>query len=324
MNDGVFAGGRRGRSGQDRLPLDAVRDVFALLVDGPRPLSVDGRIFPGLPDRLVPLDELRASLMRRSCPAQTRDAVWAHLVTRSRREGGAWTVGCVGVALPGLARTAGWMAARYRGDRWDVHAAVVTGFLHGLATVELSEPRIAYRLWWTARRAGLDAVAEALNAPAPVESGFRSAAPRPPSGHPDFVLADAVAEGVISAVEADLIGATRLEEVSVTVWAAGNAVAQWAAYKMRSRAEQRLAGYLADRMRAHDPADPTATGADPRSHRRGRSLRVTGAGGAPDRFDADGPAPRMSKTAPGSGLLRRGQPAPQAASARRPEEPRCA
>ncbi len=152
MNDGVFAGGRRGRSGQDRLPLDAVRDVFALLVDGPRPLSVDGRIFPGLPDRLVPLDELRASLMRRSCPAQTRDAVWAHLVTRSRREGGAWTVGCVGVALPGLARTAGWMAARYRGDRWDVHAAVVTGFLHGLATVELSEPRIAYRLWWTADR----------------------------------------------------------------------------------------------------------------------------------------------------------------------------
>ena len=319
MNDDVFARGRRGRSGQDRLPLDAVRDVFALLVEGPRPLSVDGRIFPGLPDRLVPLDELRARLMRRSCPGQTRDAVWAYLVAQSRREGGAWTVGCVGVALPGLARTAGWMAVRYRGDRWDVHAAVVTGFLQGLATVDVAEPRIAYRLWWAARRAGLDAVAEALNAPAPVDSGYRSAAPRPPSGHPDFVLADAVADGVISLAEADLIGATRLEDVSVTVWAAGHGASQWAAYKMRSRAEQRLAGYLAGRIREHDPADPTATDADPR-----RPLGVTGVSSGSDRLDADGSAQRVSKSASGSGLLRCGQPAPQAVSAPPSEEPRCA
>ena len=39
--------------------LDIARDAFTLLVTGPKPLAVDGRDFAGLPDRVVPLNELR-------------------------------------------------------------------------------------------------------------------------------------------------------------------------------------------------------------------------------------------------------------------------
>src|SRR5256885_8385179 len=101
----------------DTLPLNIARDTFSWLVSGPHPLAVDGRRFPGLPRRPVPLDELRDRLLQRYCPRRTRDAVWAHLVRRSRAEGASWTVACVGMALPALASSARWLAARYRGDR---------------------------------------------------------------------------------------------------------------------------------------------------------------------------------------------------------------
>ena len=116
----------------DTLPLDIARDTFSWLVSGPHPLALDGRCFPGLPRRLVPLDELRDRLLQRRCPRRTRDAVWTYLVGRSRAEGATWTVACVGMALPALAASARWLAARYRGDRADVHAAVLTGFVEAL------------------------------------------------------------------------------------------------------------------------------------------------------------------------------------------------
>lgn len=58
------------RSGFERgdMPLDAVRSAFEWLVVGPHPVGVDGRLFPGLPTRPVPLDELRDRLLNRRCP----------------------------------------------------------------------------------------------------------------------------------------------------------------------------------------------------------------------------------------------------------------
>lgn len=84
----------------DDMPLDAARSAFEWLLVGPAPLAVDGRRFPGLPSRAVPLDELLVRLLDRRCPQPLRDAAWAHLIRLSREEGGKWTVGCVGLALP--------------------------------------------------------------------------------------------------------------------------------------------------------------------------------------------------------------------------------
>src|SRR5947209_13080505 len=92
---------------REAMLLDAARNAFTWLVTGPDPVSIEGRLFPGLPDRRLALDEVRARLLRRGCGQGTRDAVWAHLVLRSRTDGATWTVGCVGVALPALTRIAG-------------------------------------------------------------------------------------------------------------------------------------------------------------------------------------------------------------------------
>jgi hypothetical protein len=237
------------------MPLDAVRSAFEWLVSGPHPVAVDGRLFAGFPARRVPLDEVRDRLLSRRCPQVLRDAVWAHLVLLTRTEGGAWTVGAVGVALPALTSIAARLSARFAGDPGDIHAALVAGFVAELGQVDLRRPRIMLRLRWAAYRAGHACLREALDAPVPSGHGFRSKLPPAPWGHPDFVLARAVAERAITAVEAELIGATRLEGVSLVVAAAARGLSYEAAKKARRRAEHRLVAYLRD-----DASDTGHTG----------------------------------------------------------------
>lgn len=175
MNDDVVSQtDERNRDGHEWLPLDTARDAFQWLVTGPKPMAVHGARFAGLPRRWIPLDELRDRLMSKQCPDPTRDRVWAYLVRRSRAAGGAWTVACVGMALPSLASSARWFAARYRGDRADVHAAVLAGFLEALATVDLADPGIVVRLHYAARRAGQAALEESLDAPVNAPTGTTS------------------------------------------------------------------------------------------------------------------------------------------------------
>lgn len=235
---------RRQRRAGGANALDVARDAFTALVTGPHPLGLDGREFPGLPDRRLPLTQVRTLLLARSCPQHTRDAVWRELVTRSRREGGAWTVGCVGMALPALTRSAAQLTARFADDPTDIVAAVLTGFLTALSEADLDRPRVMLRLRWAAYRAGRIALTEALQAPPPAPAGAGSLLPQLPWGHPDLVLARAVIEGAITRLEADVIGSTRLEETAVADWATAHEMGTWAVYKFRKRAEARLAAYL--------------------------------------------------------------------------------
>ena len=289
------------------LPLDTARDCFQLLVTGPQPMSIDGREFAGLPHRLVPLDELRDLLLSKQCANSTRDAVWAYLVQRSRADRGAWMVACAGMALPTLASTAGWLAARYRGDRIDVHSEVLAGFLEALAKIDLSEPGIVIRLCWAARRAGQAALAESLDAPIPTDSGTASVLQWAPPGHPDLVLARAVGAGILTATEADLISATRLGDVSVAQWAATHGRQLKAVFKARDRAEDRLVSWLRVEAAEHDSTDSVAQAAltelsfvdasisTPPSSRYAVSGRRRN--GAPASSDP------VSKNGPNSGLL---------------------
>jgi hypothetical protein len=307
--------------------LDIARDTFTWLVTGPHPVSLNGRLFPRLPDRLIPLDEVRDRLLARRCPQVTRDAVWAHLVLLSRTEGATWTVAAVGLALPALTSVAARLSDRFAGDPADVHAEVLRGFLVALSTVDLRRPRIMLRLRWAAYRSGYDALAEALASPTPVAPGFRSTPPHPPWGHPDLVLARAVADGVLTRTEADLIGATRLEQVPVADWAARHETGEWAVYKTRKRAEHRLVEYLRDSASETDPADPLTdrvataialtqsgtTDADPSDS----SLSVSVAGTKPARKVRR----RVSKTDAKSGVQDCGS---NPRSARSSEVPRCA
>jgi hypothetical protein len=293
-NSSAFRPVQRAEEAYEWLPLDTARDAFTALATGPDPLAVNGRDFSGLPDRAVPLDELRDRLLDRHCGASTRDEVWRHLLSRARRDGAPWMVACVGVALPGLASTARWLAARFRGDRADIHAAVLSGFVEALSGLDPRDPGVFIRLIWQARRTGQAALAESLNAPIPSVAVFESRAPRVPYGHADLVLARAVGDGVLTPTEADLISATRLGEDSVTEWAQAHDRSVHAVAKARERAEHRLAAYLrspdyphtddpdsddpvadavlrrvAPRPASTSPAEPTAESPD-------RSLAVSG------------------------------------------------
>lgn len=296
----------RAAFGPTDMPLDAARSAFGWLVTGPEPLSVGGREFAGLPDRAVPLDEVRQRLLRRHCPQPVRDAVWAHLVGRSRADAGAWTVGCVGVALPALTGIAAKLTARFVGDPRDIHAAVLAGFLAELPVIDLARPRIMLRLRWAAYRAGHTCLRESLDAPTPSARAFHSAAPPAPSGHPDLVMARAVTAGVITPVEAELIGSTRLEEVSLAEAAARRGTGYEAAKKARQRAEHRLVAFV--REHQSEPDDDqldldAMTAADPR---RARRVTVEVMAGTHRRRERR----RMSPDAPHGGVQVRGRDHP--------------
>jgi hypothetical protein len=86
-------------------PLDSADASFRALTTGPQPLALHAAsLASGLPDRLVPLDELRALLLHPATGARARNKVWAELVRRARSGSPAWVVGLVGVAMPGLRR----------------------------------------------------------------------------------------------------------------------------------------------------------------------------------------------------------------------------
>ena len=139
-------------------PLDSADASFRALTTGPQPLALHAAsLAPGLPDRLVPLDELRALLLHPATGARARNKVWAELVRRARSGSPAWVVGLVGVAMPGLRRAAATLAASYRGDAADLHTEILTGFLEamrGLDPDDLDRVPLASRLCWTAWRAG--------------------------------------------------------------------------------------------------------------------------------------------------------------------------
>ncbi len=233
-------------------PFDVAATAFRLLTTGPGPLSVDGAALGGgLPARRIPLSELASILMHPSCGYATSDRVWRLLIERARTDGPAWVVGAVGVALPGL-RPA---AYRLRGFSGDVQAELLTAFVAALRSMKLGGPRVVQRLLsatFTAARAALRAEQTRPKTPLwlPVSA--------PTAGHPDPVLDRAVTAGVITADEAELIGASRLEGESVAGYAQRLGKAAKAVYKARDRAEERLVAAIRCGDLTDDDADEIA------------------------------------------------------------------
>ncbi len=263
--------------------LDGIRVSWEWLCAAPHPVTVAGGEIAGLPDRRIGLGELRSRLLDPASSREVRDAAWRYLITRSRTDGATWTVACAGMALPMLAAAVRECTTRGAGaaDREDVASAVVAGFVAGLATVDIDRCGITTSLRWTALRAGLAVVRDALDAPrvrphddlvtealsgdgpgtgSPQQlgqSGFGSAPPAGRSGHPDLVLAAAVDDGVITAAEAELIGETRLQRVPLAVVAARVSRPVGTITMRRIRAELRLVTHLLGPDSTHHTAHHT-------------------------------------------------------------------
>jgi len=221
-------------------PLDAAEKAFVMLAEAPTHVPFDARNFAGLPRKILPLDELRKLLLTRGISETIRDAVWRELVIRSRRDGPAWRIAAIGMALPGLRRQAGMLAAGWHGDSHDLDSELLLGFMERLRTIDLDEPRICGRL--------IDAGVRAARTLRDKDSDTRlirsesagSLLPIRPWDHPDFVLARAIAIGVIDRDEARLIAETKLDHRTLARVAAEIGISPQTASDWRARAEKRL------------------------------------------------------------------------------------
>lgn len=184
-------------------------------------LAVDGRILGhGLPPRMINLLELKKLLLKASTSFEARDAVWRHLVRQARCGDPAWVVGAVGVAMPALTRRAADLAAGFGQSTVDLDAELLSGFLYALRHVDIDAPRVITRLIspaFVAARRLRDAELEARGA---AVKPARRTTTCTVDNHPDIALDRAVAAGVISELERDVISATCVGGQSLTDYAA--------------------------------------------------------------------------------------------------------
>jgi hypothetical protein len=217
-----------------------------MLTSGPAPLTLDGAAAGyGLPARAIGLRELRALLLHPATSRAARDAAWRQIITATQHESPAWLIGAVGMALPALWRMAADLSEGYDGEVADLHAALLTGFVTAVHRIDTTVPGIITRLRWAAYRAGLLARYHREGVPSVPLPPISSAPPPPPWEHPDLILADAVAKGVLSPLQAELIGRSRLEDLTLKQAAAELGVSAAAAYKARRRGEARLVAAIA-------------------------------------------------------------------------------
>ncbi|MFI6309760.1 replication-relaxation family protein [Nocardia fusca] len=206
--------------------------------------------------------QLRQVLSDPGVPIATVDAVWARLISRSQVDGADAALICAGMAAPMLAGMASVFGPRRREDRADVEADLLAAFFAELSRIDLERPFLWFRLRWALFRGGRSWVRQEAAAPVPgadlgTDTGGHEPVPAmwTPEGHPEQVLAEAVAENVITAEVAELIAATRLEAQSMTALASRTAgLSHWALRKARQRGERDLVGWLAARAAATDPA----------------------------------------------------------------------
>lgn len=206
-------------------------------------LSIPGQLFGAeWAGRNIPLVEAKRLLMGPAAAAC--DRVWAHVAANARRLGGDWSLAAVGMVAPMLKRTAASACAKFDGMRQDDLAAeTVTAFLAHLAVIDLERTGILVRMRWAVWRATVKAAMTNAEAPVP-NSVIGSMPPIMPCAHPDVALARAEHASVITAAEADLIGMTRLDEVSLSEAAACLGISANAAKIRRQKAEARLVAFL--------------------------------------------------------------------------------
>lgn len=222
---------------------DAIDTAFTAMADGDDPIGIDCGPWAdlGLPDRFVSLRELRDWLGRHRSAYPARAAVWQHLVARARQDR-EWITAAAGMALPALVAVAGRISRGYTGDPADIDAEILTAFLGALRTIDLDDPRLFSQMRWIAVRAGMAMRWD--SAPLILLGDIENAvgmAPHRPYGHPDLVVARAVAAQIIDADDAELILATRLEGATIEALAAAVGVEAPVLRMRRKRAETALA-----------------------------------------------------------------------------------
>ena len=226
--------------------LDHVETAFHRLSEGPDALTLDGRALgPELPQRIIPLEELRPLLLRPSTSYDTRDCAVAQVVLRARTHPDPWTLGLTWLLLPGLR----YMTARLvhsGADPEDAAAEMFFGVLSAIDRRALGPDHVASSICWHAyrhcrRQLFLDEP-EAISLEGMLEPP--EAADPSVSANPEEVLAVAVRAGVLDAEDAELIACCRLDRRGLPELASESGLPVPTVQRRRARAEARVIALL--------------------------------------------------------------------------------
>ena len=257
------------RTHSELSPFALIERAFTQLGTAPRPLVIDGTGLAGLRAGPIRLDEVRARLLHPSTPYATRDTAVHVLIGRARADGDLWMVGLAGVLLPGLRRAVGPLVAACPARAADLEAEMLTGLIVAVGRCDPDRARPAGFLCGRAFDAAKRLLRAEISERARPGDDPLLAVPSGTVGHPDLTLARAVAAGVIRSDDAELIGVTRLGEMSLADAATARGLSYKAAERRRHRAETSLVawlwdGFVADRRIA---AGSTGVGRPRQGHR---------------------------------------------------------
>ena len=233
-------GSARRRRRASRYPaLDAVEQAFARLAadpETPRVRTVEGRL---------PLPMVRSILADPATPVPEADVIWRTLIGRARGDGGTWVLAAVGCALPRI-RSGIWHATRdSQVERDEAVQAALAAFTEAVLTLTpVPVFGVLDELVRPARNAAQTVADRVSRERIAHQKPHASIPPYAPSGHVDFVLADLVRDGVITAEEADLIGRHRFEGATIRRLAELNEVPRMRIQRRLDSAEARVIAAL--------------------------------------------------------------------------------
>jgi DNA-directed RNA polymerase specialized sigma24 family protein len=185
-------------------------------------------------------------LLHPATPFEARDRAMRVLVRRAQHQGGDWTVGLVGVLLPGLRAALAPMVRAYPAAAEDLEAEALVGLMEVLAAFEPTTERVASRLLWRAAQRARRRLAREQAEAGQFEVDAVVHDPEESTAHPEFVLGRAVVAEALTADEARLIGDTRLGGVSVAAWAKAEGERDGTVRMRRMRAERKLVEWISE------------------------------------------------------------------------------
>ncbi|WP_157121023.1 hypothetical protein [Nocardia miyunensis] len=251
---------------EDKSPLQVAWSAFDRIAR--EPVLTDSWPVPGPGVRSW--GELREQLLDPSRAFGMVDAIWRWLIDRARQRwherGGQAVTACVGLAVPMLVELAGRFTASGSEPRGELESEILTGFIEQVHAIDLDPPHLWSRLWSAMAHLARSWARTQSSAPRATDLDDQDLASSPvqlvqaPPGHPELLLADAVADGVITADAAELIALTRWESrsmISVADQPRG-AASYENVRKQRWRAENKLVPWLIERLADPDSAAASA------------------------------------------------------------------
>ncbi|HXA27664.1 MAG TPA: hypothetical protein VN193_02860 [Candidatus Angelobacter sp.] len=236
--------------------LDHVEIAVRHLAERPDAPGVDGRLLGAdLPQRPVPLRELRALLLQPTTSYRTRDDVLRWVADQARDDLEEWGLAFTWLLVPGLRRAVARLVCA-GADPVESSSEVVAALLGALADRALPPRGIAASLCWHAYRQARRALRIGEVRPLSLDRLIVPVAAPPASlrANPEEVLIALVHAGALAAADAELVAASRLEKRELAALAPAFGVGGDSLQKRRVRAEGRLTAVLDASVRSGAPA----------------------------------------------------------------------